>query len=129
MKNESLVSRLRTTIRVLLQFGEQHAATLTAMEAGTYLKDWRVPETDEDHMIRLNVGRLGSIYLVKMAYYINGRPEKEEHFLATYGWHCNGHLIGIEKDYYLVFNPLHHEMYLMEYQQDGTWKVDTYEHV
>lgn len=121
-----LIRDMFRTMRVLLCFGRQHAAAL-AMVNGMYM---RQPARDElviaGSETSLSVKRYGNLYEVVLTNYVANQVADEQKWLATYGWHSNGHLIEIGGDRYCILDPATQSLYLETFINEGATTVDLF---
>jgi len=117
MKKESLWHRLRMMLRVALHYTRQHAQSLDAIK-GIYTKQCLPLEIDFSYSIVLKIRPQGSLYQVTRSRFLDDDLVREEIWLATYGWHSNGHLIEIGGHRYCIFDPLQKTLYLEDYTTD-----------
>jgi hypothetical protein len=68
----------------------------------------------------------GSFYQVTRTDYISNLPDNEETWLATYGWHSNGHLIEIGGDRYCVFDTVSKSLYLENLTEQGKTTIELF---
>jgi hypothetical protein len=120
-----LIRRFRAAIHILLRFGAQHQASLSALEK-RYVREWKEPQNGTRCSVKLDIQQQGSLYLVTQQYYTNDQYKVTESWLATYGWHCNGHLIGIGRHCYLICDPIRQLLLLENWPDDGDRTVEIY---
>jgi len=114
MKRKSLCSRLRTALGAALQYWGEHADSRVAMKK-LYVRDY-TDETAGHCKVLLGVSPFGSMYRVTQVFYKGGVYSHEESWLASYGWHFNGHLTALGRGTcYLMFNPLQRSVCLEMY--------------
>lgn len=118
MKLNKLIHDLRLTFKVILHFGRQHHATLSMMQ-GMYARQALPGELVAGVDTMLTIKFCGSLYQVTRTDYIANVPEREETWLAAYGWHCNGHLIEIGGDRSCIFDAASKSMYLETLTEQG----------
>ncbi|OJW80289.1 MAG: hypothetical protein BGO69_05525 [Bacteroidetes bacterium 46-16] len=121
-----LIRDVFRTMRVLLCFGRQHAAAL-AMVNGTYM---RQPARDElviaGSETLLSIKPCGNLYEVLITNYVANQVADEQKWLATYGWHSNGHLIEIGGDRYCILDTASQSLYLETFTKEGATTVDLF---
>jgi hypothetical protein len=128
MKKESLFSRARLALGAALQYWYSHAESLQAINK-LYTGNFR-DEKGETYKVLLGVNPHGSIYRVTQLYYRDGVYSHEKTWLATYGWHCNGHLIAIgQSGQYLILNPAQKSVYLERYDDADEKIVELYQQI
>ncbi|WP_316834983.1 hypothetical protein [Pedobacter nutrimenti] len=126
MKKQGLWSRIKMILRMASRFADQHTSSLEAMEA-TYIRrlfDEKKPE--QGHYITLKISPYGSIYKVTQVVCLRNTLQEEHCWLATYGWHSNGHLIEIGGYRYCIFDPLQKTLYLEDYNHADIKTLETY---
>jgi hypothetical protein len=114
MKITYILSRLRPAISALLQYWIAHGLGLAAIKK-TYRREWQEKGSAATQMAEICIFHHGSLYEVNRVFYTDGRLQREENWLATYGWHSNGHLIALERSRYLIFDPFSKLLYLEEW--------------
>src|SRR5258708_4489735 len=124
-KLKHLISRLGAAISISLRFGEQHQASLSALEK-RYSREWKDPQSGTRCSVRLDIQHQGCLYLVTQQCYTNDQYKVTQSWLATYGWHSNGHLIGIGCHRYLICDPVRKLLYLESWPDDGDRTVEIY---
>lgn len=124
-KLRHLIRRLRAAIYILLRFGEQHQASLAALEK-RYTREWQDIPGGNRCSVKLDIQPQGSLYLVTQQYYSNDQYKVTQSWIATYGWHCNGHLIGIGCHRYLICDPVRQLLCLENWPDDGDRTVEIY---
>jgi hypothetical protein len=120
-----LIRRFRAAIYILLRFGAQHRASLAALEK-RYVREWKEPQNGTRCTVKLDIQPQGSLYLVTQQYYSNDQYQVTESWLATYGWHTNGHLIAIGRSRYLICDPVRELLYLENWPDEGDRTVEIY---
>lgn len=124
-KLKHLIRRLRAAISILLRFGSQHRASLAALEK-RYIREWQDTPSGNQCSVKLDIQPQGNLYLVTQQYYSNDQYKVTDSWMATYGWHSNGHLIGIGCHRYLICDPLRQLLYLENWPDDGDRTVEIY---
>jgi hypothetical protein len=125
MKLKKLIWDLCCAIKVIVHFGKEHHATISMMP-GIYGKE-PVPNdriAGVDTVLRIIP--CGSFYKVTRTDYISNTPDNEETWLATYGWHSNGHLIEIGGDRYCIFDTVSKSMYLENLTEQGKTTIELF---
>ncbi|SDW50751.1 hypothetical protein SAMN05444410_103150 [Hydrobacter penzbergensis] len=125
MKLNTLIHDLRLAIKILLHFGKQHHATLSMMQ-GMYVRQPLHNEMIAGIDTTLTIKPDGCLYQVTRTVYISNIPECEETWLATYGWHSNGHLIEIGGDRYCIFDAASKSMYLEILTEQGKTMIELF---
>lgn len=74
----------------------------------------------------LSITSCGSFYKITRTDYISNTPENEETWLATYGWHSNGHLIEIGGDRYCIFDTVSKSLYLEKLTEQGKTTIELF---
>ncbi|HRO41747.1 MAG TPA: hypothetical protein PL009_02875 [Flavipsychrobacter sp.] len=74
----------------------------------------------------LTIKPYGSFYQISRTEYISNMPENEETWLATYGWHSNGHLIEIGGDRYCIFDAVSNSLYLETLTEEGKTTIELF---
>jgi hypothetical protein len=125
MKSKNLIQDLLASVKVVLLFAGQHYATLSMLE-GVYqrqpLHEKLLAGLDTTLTITLN----GSLYQVTRTDYVNDEPALEQTWLATYGWHSNGHLIEIGGDRYCILDAETKSLYLEELTESGRTTIELF---
>lgn len=124
-KLKHLVRRLRAAIHIFCRYGEQHQASLAALEK-RYIREWQDTASGNRCSVKLDIQSQGSLYLVTQQYYSNDQYKVTESWIATYGWHSNGHLIGIGCHRYLISDPIRQLLYLENWPDDGERTIEIY---
>lgn len=124
-KLKHLIRRLRAAISILFRFGEQHQASLSALEK-RYTREWKDPQSGARCSVKLDIQPQGCLYLVTRQFFSNDQYKVTDSWIATYGWHCNGHLIGIGCHRYLICDPVRQLLYLENWPEDGERIVEIY---
>lgn len=125
MKLNKLIHDLRLAMKTLLVFGMQHHATLSMLE-GVYARRPLNNELIAGVETMLTIKSCGSFYQVTRTDYISNIPENEETWLATYGWHSNGHLIEIGGDRYCIFDAVSNSLYLETLTEYGKTTIELF---
>ncbi len=121
-----LIREVFRTMRVLLCFGRQHYAAL-AMVNGTYMRQQARDElfiTGSETL--LSIKPYGNLYEVVLTKYVANQVADEQKWLATYGWHSNGHLIEIGGDRYCILDTSTQALYLEMCTKEGDTTVDLF---
>ncbi|SDF45008.1 hypothetical protein SAMN05216464_11854 [Mucilaginibacter pineti] len=114
MKRKSLYSRLRAALGAVLQYWGDHADSLAAMKK-LYVREY-ADEKGGPCKVILGISSYGSLFRITQVFYNGGVYSREENWLASYGWHFNGHLTALGRGTcYLMFNPLHRSVCLEIY--------------
>lgn len=125
MKLNRLIHDLCLAVKIILHFGRQHHATLSMME-GMYVRQPLHNDLIAGVDTTLAIKPLGSLYQVTRTIYISNLPECEETWLATYGWHSNGHLIEIGGDRYCIFDTASKSLYLEALTEQGKTTIELF---
>lgn len=125
MKLNTIIHDLRLAVKTLLVFGRQHHATLSMLE-GVYARRPLHDELIAGVETMLAIKPHGSLYQVTRTDYISNIPENEETWLATYGWHSNGHLIEIGGDRYCIFDTVSNSLYLETLTDQGKTTIELF---
>lgn len=125
MKLNTLIHDLRLAAKIILHFGRQHHATLSMMQ-GVYAREALNDERMAGVDTMLTIKASGSFYQVTRTVYVSNTPEAEETWLATYGWHSNGHLIEIGGDRYCIFDTVSKSMYLETLTEQGKTTIELF---
>jgi hypothetical protein len=126
MKKQNLLDNLLSGLRTAVQYWSDHAASHQAMEQ-VYIRKWREEEPIADYATQILINPYGSIYKVTHRYFANGDLIREETYLATYGWQCNGHLIALGSHRWLVFNPEQRQLILEDWPDPGDLTTEIFE--
>ena len=125
MKLNELIHDLRLAVKTLLFVGRQHQATLSMLE-GVYARRPFKNELIAGVETMLTIKPYGSFYQISRTEYISKMPENEETWLATYGWHSNGHLIEIGGDRYCIFDAVSNSLYLETLTEEGKTTIELF---
>lgn len=125
MKLNKLIHDLRLAVKIILHFGRQHHATLSMMQ-GMFVRQPLHNELIAGVDTTLTIKPCGSFYQVTRTDYISNTPECEETWLATYGWHSNGHLIEIGGDRYCIFDTVSKSLYLEKLTEQGKTTIELF---
>ncbi len=125
MKLNKLINDLCLAVKVILHFGRQHHATLSMMQ-GMYVRQALHNELIAGVDTMLRITRFGSFYQVTRIDYISNIADSEETWLATYGWHSNGHLIEIGGDRYCIFDTVSKSLYLEKLTEQGKTTIELF---
>ena len=125
MKLNKLIHDLRLAVKVILHFGRQHHATLSMMQ-GMYVRQALHNDMIAGVDTMLTIKPYGSLYQITRTDYITNTPECEETWLATYGWHSNGHLIEIGGDRFCIFDAVSKSMYLGTLTEQGQTTIELF---
>lgn len=125
MEKQSLFSRLRAAFKTLIAYGCQHAASLKAMEK-TYTRCLSDGGSSDPCKVLLRIRACGQLYEVTRGYFVNDEFRVSEKWLATYGWHSNGHLIAIGRCTYVIFDPVRHLVVVEHIPETGPDTVEIY---
>lgn len=125
MKLNKLIQDLRLAVKIILHFSRQHHATLSMMQ-GMYVRQPQHNELIAGIDTTLTIKSYGNFYQVTRTEYISNTPEYEETWLATYGWHSNGHLIEIGGDRYCIFDAIAKCMYLETLTDQGKTTIELF---
>jgi hypothetical protein len=129
MKKQSLFSRVRHALSVALRYWHSHAEGLHAIKklyAGNFIDE----KSGEIYKVLLGVNPHGRIFRISQVYYRGGVYSHETSWLATYRWHCNGHLIAVgENGKYLILNPAHQSVSLERYNDADEKKTELYQQI
>ncbi|MCX2429917.1 hypothetical protein [Pedobacter sp. GR22-10] len=119
MKKPNVIQRIVQLLRVLNHFISAHSAVLSALKDHTiYFNDGHgsghpgIPKT-------MKITMEGSLYRVTETSYLNEKPFGEKSWLATYGWHSNGHLIEIGGNRYCIFDSINRRILIEEEVEYG----------
>ncbi len=126
MKKQNLLDNLLSGLKAAVQYWSDHAACHQAMDQ-VYVRKWREEEPAADYAVQILINPHGSIYKVTTRHFVNADLLREESYLATYGWHSNGHLIGLGMERFLVFDPAQKQLYLEEWTKGVGPILETYE--
>jgi hypothetical protein len=125
MKLKKLIRDLCYAIKVIVHFGKEHHATIS-MIPGIYGKQPVLNDRTAGVDTMLRITPSGSFYKVTRTDYISNIPDNEETWLATYGWHSNGHLIEIGGDRYCIFDTVSKSMYLENLTEQGKTTIELF---
>lgn len=122
MKKRSLWRKLITLLQVALRFAQQHSSSMDAMKF-TYTT--RHDESFGGETI-LQIIPVGSLYQVTLTSCVGDLVLERHTWLASYGWHSNGHLIEIGGNRYCIFNPLQKTVLIEEHKSSGMAAISLY---
>ncbi|RKD15097.1 hypothetical protein BCY91_06120 [Pelobium manganitolerans] len=125
MKLKKLIRDLCCAIKVIVHFGREHHATISMMP-GIYGKQPLHSDMIAGVDTMLSITPFGSLFKVTRTDYISNIPENEETWLATYGWHSNGHLIEIGGDRYCIFDTGSKSLYLENLTEQGKTTIELF---
>lgn len=125
MKLKKLIRDLCCAIKVIVHFGREHHATISMMQ-GIYGKQSLHNDMVAGVDTMLSITSCGSFYKITRTDYISNIPENEEMWLATYGWHSNGHLIEIGGDRYCIFDTVSKSLYLEKLTEQGKTTIELF---
>lgn len=129
MKKQNLISRVISALSAALRYWCSHAESLSAINK-LYTGNFIDEKSGEIYKVILGINPHGSIYRVSQLYYRGGTYSHEKSWLATYGWHCNGHLIAIgESSKYLIINPDHQSVSLERYNEADEKIIELYQQI
>lgn len=120
-----LIHDLRLAVKIMLQFGRQHHATLSMME-GTYASQPLDDEWTAGVDTMLTIKPSDNFYKVTHTDYVNNISIYEEAWLAAYGWHSSGHLIEIGGDRLCIFDTVSKSMYLETQTDQGKTTIELF---
>lgn len=126
MKKQQVLDSLWGAFRAALQYWSDQAASQQAMEH-VYVKKWHEDEPVADYAVQILINPHGSIFKVTHRHFVNGDLIREESYMATYGWHSNGHLIALGRERYLVFDPAQKQLYLEDWPEAGGRMLEIFE--
>ncbi|MBW4888957.1 hypothetical protein KXQ82_04495 [Mucilaginibacter sp. HMF5004] len=126
MKKQQVLDSLWSALRAALQYWNDQAASQQAMEH-VYVRKWHEDEPVADYAVQILINPHGSIFKVTHRHFVNGNLLREESYLATYGWHSNGHLIALGRERYLVFDPAQRQLYLEDWPESGERSLEIFE--
>ena len=113
-----LIHTLYLVAKIIRKFCRQHHTTLSMME-GTYERQPLANERTAGIDTILAIKASGSFYTVTRTDYVNNISIYEQAWLATYGWHSNGHLIEIGGDRLCIFDTISKSLYLETLTEQG----------
>lgn len=125
MKLKKLIRDLCCAVKIIMYFGREHHATISMM-AGTYGKQPMNSDRIAGVDTMLRISPYGSLYKVIRTDYVSNIADHEETWLATYGWHSNGHLIEIGGDRYCIFDTVSKSLYLENLTEQGKTTIELF---
>lgn len=125
MKLKKLIRDLYCAIKVIVHFGREHHATISMMQ-GIYARQPLYNDMIAGVDTMLKITACGSLYQVTRTDYVGNTPDTEETWLATYGWHSNGHLIEIGGDRYCIFDTASKLLYLEALTEQGKTTIELF---
>ncbi|WP_426672106.1 hypothetical protein ACPPVU_12830 [Mucilaginibacter sp. McL0603] len=114
MELSTIIKELRPAISAMLRYWQTQGASLRAMK-NTYRREWREKEQGIIQAAEIRIYEHGTIYRVHRIFYTDGHFQREETWLATYGWQSSGHLIALGREGYLIFDPLSKLLHVEEW--------------
>jgi len=122
MKIKNAYDQLKLVLLVAAKYLMQHAASMAAMQL-LYRKPWPGDTVAGGHTsIVLEITPQGRLYKVQLKYYLWNEVQKEESWMASYGWHSNGHLMEIGGSRYCIFNSSERMLYLESFDDNACEK-------
>lgn len=128
MKKQGFLKRLKLTLAVASKYAQQHLASILAMDA-IYTRQWLDEHENKEYTKILKILPEGSIYRIVEKLCLDKLVIKEETWIATYGWHSNGHLIEIGGFRYCIFDALRQTIYIESYDDADYKTVDVYHQI
>lgn len=125
MRVKKHIQDLCCAIKVIVHFGREHYATISMIQ-GIYGKQPLHNDIVAGVDTILSITSCGSFYKITRTEYISNTPENEETWLATYGWHSNGHLIEIGGDRYCIFDTVSKSLYLEKLTEQGKTTIELF---
>ena len=125
MELKKLIQDLCSAIKVVVHFGREHHATISMMP-GIYARKPLHNDMIAGVDTMLSITSCGSFYKITRTDYISNAPENEETWLATYGWHSNGHLVEIGGDRYCIFDTVSKSLYLENLTEQGKTIIELF---
>lgn len=125
MEQHTFFNRLIAALRALLAFGRHHYASRKAVHFA-YTRTWREATANQRCAIKLRIRTCGSLYEVSQECFVNDQFKVRETWMASYGWHSNGHLMAIGKTRYIIFDPVRKLVVLEDYPDTGAGTVEIY---
>lgn len=122
---KKLIQDIAAAFKIMLRFSRQHYATLEMIE-GMYVKETSSGELVAGLDTAITIKATGNLFQVTRTDYISNIPENEEKWMATYGWHSNGHLIELGGDRYCVFEAASKSLYLESTTQKGNIMIELF---
>lgn len=125
MQQISIIQKLKTLISILSNFAGRHQQSLSAMQHTYRCCSAQSSNTVESSVSTLTIAPYGSLFKVTEVLESNGTVSIKTH-LASYGWHSNGHLIEIGEARYWIFDPLHQQLYVEDYDEELNRRAQCY---
>ena len=124
MEKQPIFCRLIPALRTLLAFGSQHAASLAALKKTYTLCGFDQALNRTRSVLRIRP--CGQLYEVTRGYFADDQFRVSEQWLATYGWHSNGHLIALGRTTYVIFDPVRKLVVLENFPAEGEDTVEIF---
>ena len=122
MKNMNLWNQFKLVLLVATKYCLQHAESMASMKL-QYRKPWPGDTVANGHTsIILEITPYGRLYRVSLKYYLWNELQREESWIASYGWHSNGHLMEIGGSRYCIFDPAQRMLHLESFDDDACEK-------
>lgn len=122
MKNETIFKKISRIIPLAYEYAQQHEASHAAMN-----QLYRMPGTGDGIVsthtsVIIEITPYGSLYRVSQKYYQWNELQRENNWIASYGWHSNGHLMEIGGSRYCIFDPAQRQLFLEYFDDDACEK-------
>jgi hypothetical protein len=122
VKRNSLLNQLKMVLSIALHYCRQHLASKDAM-GRLYRRQWPGDTIAGGYTsIIISIAPYGSLYKVSQQYYLWNELQREFNWIASYGWHSNGHLMEIGGYRYCIFDPEQRQLYLEYYDNEACEK-------
>lgn len=109
-------------LSIALKYCRQHIASMDAMGM-LYRKQWPGDTIAGGYTsIIIRITPYGSLYRVSQQYYLWNELQREHSWVASYGWHSNGHLMEIGGSRYCIFDPEQRQLLLESFDNDACEK-------
>ncbi|WP_025144947.1 hypothetical protein [Pedobacter jeongneungensis] len=124
MKKPNLIERAVQVLKIVNLFFTGHLAALNSIKKETvYVSRGLEPSSG---VRTLKITKEGSLYRVTLSGYLHEDPFVEATWLATYGWHSNGHLIEIGGNRYCIFDSLRKKIFVEQEMSYG-YRVEEFD--
>jgi len=120
--SEKMMTMVRGLLSIAYRYCKQHEESIAAMGL-LYRRPWPGDTVANGHTsIVIQITPYGSLYKVSQKYYLFNELQRENTWVATYGWHSNGHLMEIGGYRYCIFDPKQRLLYLESFDDDACEK-------
>jgi hypothetical protein len=126
MKKQNLLDNLLSGLKAAVQYWSDQATCQQALDQ-VYVRKWHEDDPAADYTVQILINPHGNIFKVTHRHFANGDLIREESYIATYGWHSNGHLIALGITRFLVFDPANKQLYLEDWPNGSEPVLEIFE--